>query len=157
MTSELAKTARKLLGAARYKPSQADLRRTVSTAYYAAFHALAEMCADEIVGVSPARRALPEWRRVYRALNHGRSRTALDELRSATPRVDLGLRGFCATLAKLHERRLEADYDPSPLQLRRAEVSLLIDEAETAIADLSRADGPQRRALAFACVLAKRG
>ena len=157
MKRELIRTARRLLGAAQRRPSQSDLRRTLSTTYYAAFHALAELCADEIVGSSPARRSLPEWSRVYRALDHGRSRVALKELVSTNAPVDPQLGQFCEVLDKMRARRLTADYDPRPLQLRRADVALLIDEVEAAVEDLTRADGPQRRAFAFACVLAKRG
>ncbi len=59
MKRELVDTARKLLGDG--ATTRADLRRAISTAYYAAFHALAELCADEIVGRLPERRALAEW------------------------------------------------------------------------------------------------
>jgi len=99
---------------------------------------------------------LPEWVRVYRALDHGRSRSAIKELTCVKAPVDGGLEDFCATLDKLRERRLSADYDPRPLRLTRAGVALLVDEAENAIEGLERADGAQRRTLAFACVLAKR-
>ena len=158
MTAPLVKSARRLLGAARHKPSQADLRRTISTAYYAAFDALARLCADEIVGSSPTKRALPEWSRVYRALNHGRSQIAAKELFVVTQggASDRRLPDFCATLEKMRLLRLEADYDPAPLNLRRADVALLIDEVELAIAQLGEAATAYRRSLAFACVLAKR-
>ena len=35
------------------RPSQADLRRAVSTTYYALFHALAQHCANTLIGATP--------------------------------------------------------------------------------------------------------
>jgi hypothetical protein len=160
MSNELIKTARRILGAAKRKPSQADLRRAVSTAYYAMFDALARSCAEEIVGRSPTKRSTPEWARVYRALEHGKSKKALGELKDGTGApagVDLSALGFCETLETLRLRRHEADYNPIPLKLKRVDVSALIDLAEAAIADFFRqAPAEQRRALAFACIVPKR-
>jgi uncharacterized protein (UPF0332 family) len=48
-------TARKLAKASPKKPRQADLKRAVSTAYYALFHALAKNAADQLVGVAQNR------------------------------------------------------------------------------------------------------
>jgi hypothetical protein len=64
---ELIATARKLAKASPQKPRQADLKRAVSTAYYALFHALAKDAADMLVGVGPSR---PDkaWTQTYRAL-----------------------------------------------------------------------------------------
>ena len=155
MSSDLIDTARRILGAARRKPSQADLRRAVSTAYYAMFHTLARTCADEIAGRS--KRSAPEWARVYRALEHGRSRLALNEIRAGkgfAGGVSARLADFCDTLEKFKQRRNEADYNPAPLKLNRIGVNLLIGEAETAIdAFQKQAPADQRRALAFACVV----
>lgn len=49
-------------------PRQANLRRAVSSVYYALFHWLAQCAADSLVGV--AETAGDSWTRVYRALNH---------------------------------------------------------------------------------------
>ena len=158
MKHGLLRTARRLLVASSAEPEQSDLRRSVSTAYYAAFHALAEVCADEVVGGSAERRATPEWTRAYRALDHGRSRQALREVTSTTATsLDPRLVAFGSTLDLMRERRLAADYDPRPLQLNAADVGLMIDEVQGAMEGLIHADGAQRRALAFACILARRG
>jgi len=163
--SELARTARRLANAASGRPSQADLRRAVSTAYYAMFSALARLCADEVVGSSPARRALPEWVRVYRALEHGRSEAVLAELdpqRAARARqglpscIDTNVEVFCETLERMKAARHAADYDPRPLKLKRQAVLTLIAEAEASIALLQAASANARRQLAFACVVARR-
>ena len=53
-------------------PTQARLRRAVSTGYYAMFHTLAASLADLFIGKERS----PAWHRAYRALDHGRARTA---------------------------------------------------------------------------------
>jgi len=160
VNNELIKTARRILGAAKRKPSQADLRRAVSTAYYAMFDALARICADEIVGRSPAKRSTAEWARVYRALEHGKSKNALNEIKSRKlfpGGIDVNLTAFCEMLEKLKQRRHQADYDPTPLKLKRDDVGLLIGQAETVVEDfLGQASVDQRRALAFACIIPRR-
>ena len=50
-------------------------RRAVSTAYYAMFHTLAELCADELLGAGSDTRS-EEYIRVYRSLEHGTLKTA---------------------------------------------------------------------------------
>jgi hypothetical protein len=67
-------TARKLAHASPQKPRQADLKRAISTAYYALFHAMAKIAADMLVGVGPNR---PDkaWTQAYRALQHGDAKT----------------------------------------------------------------------------------
>ena len=62
-------TARKLARANPRKPSQADLKRAISTAYYAVFHVLAKQCADAFAGSGPGR-SDKAWNQVYRALEH---------------------------------------------------------------------------------------
>ena len=51
-------TAKDLVQAnTRGRPRETNLRRAVSTAYYALFHGLAECCADMLVGGSGANRS----------------------------------------------------------------------------------------------------
>lgn len=75
---ELIETARRLAGANPGQPrsTQADLRRTVSTAYYALFHCLAGAAADLLAG--RASRG-SDWDQVYRALEHGKARRACQQ------------------------------------------------------------------------------
>ena len=75
------------------KPRQADLKRAISTAYYALFHAMAKDAADMLVGVG-ADRPDKAWTQLYRALQHGDAKNAIklaenamDSLR-ASPRRD---------------------------------------------------------------------
>ncbi|MDW8444487.1 MAG: hypothetical protein RML45_09430 [Acetobacteraceae bacterium] len=63
-------TAKRLLPEAPGRPRQSDLRRAVSTAYYALFHTLAKSNADLLALKSDGvlERA---WTQVYRSLQHG--------------------------------------------------------------------------------------
>ena len=59
------------VGSQRGRPRQADLRRAISTAYYALFHTLAGNCANLLVGGRASTRTRQAWRQLYRALDHG--------------------------------------------------------------------------------------
>lgn len=129
------------------------------------FAALASLCANQIVGSSPQRRSLPEWSRVYRALEHGRSDTVMNELdperrakakRGLPSSIDSSVEMFAETLERLKLKRHAADYDPTPLRLKRKSVLNLIDEAEAAISLLDATSDNAKRQFAFACVVQKR-
>ena len=72
--SDLLTSAENLVPAGRGRPLESDLRRAVSTVYYALFHGLAECCADELFNRNM--RGRPGWVRIYRGLNHRRAREA---------------------------------------------------------------------------------
>lgn len=75
------KTARALVnqeGSGR--PRETDLRRAVSTAYYALLHCVAAAGADLLVGGKQADRSERAWRQAYRALNHGRAKSRCKEI-----------------------------------------------------------------------------
>ena len=67
---DLIEAARTLVESGGAAPTQARLRRAVSTAYYATFHTLAASSADLFIGTERS----PAWHRAYRALDHGRGR-----------------------------------------------------------------------------------
>ena len=58
------------------KPRQANLRRAISTAYYAIFHHLLTAAADEFVGKSL--RGESRYSLVYRSIDHGAIRRACE-------------------------------------------------------------------------------
>ena len=115
MTDDLIVTARRLARASPKKPRQADLKRAISTAYYALFHAMARESADLLVGVGQ-NRADKAWAQVYRALEHGFAKKACGQVRAL---------GFPPTICScadayvtLQEARHDADYDPIHRVLR---------------------------------------
>jgi len=93
------------------RPRQSNLRRAVSTAYYAMFHCLAHCCATTLVGGPNADRSEPAWRQAYRALEHGRARSSCSnkDLLSRFPRE---VQDFANNFVSLQEKRQLADYDP---------------------------------------------
>ena len=67
---ELIATCRKLVS---LPSSDTDIRRAISTAYYALFHTLAASNADLIAGQPGSNRSAHAWDRAYRRLEHGRA------------------------------------------------------------------------------------
>lgn len=144
MSHDLIATARRLAKASPKRPRQSDLKRGVSTAYYALFHALARECADLLVGVGDAR-SDAAWSQVYRTLEHG---VAKNSCKAAAARgFPADIVSFADTFVVLQEERHRADYDPLA-RFVRAEVLVLIDNAEQAIRDLSSAPRSDRKAFA---------
>ena len=126
------------------RPREAFMRRAVSTAYYAVFHALARMCADELIGGSKAKG--PAWGRVYRALDHRTAKKTLlgGDAASITPSiVEIG-RAF----ANLQEKRHDADYNPAFFEFFFDETRAQVEIARQAIKDLNGLGPDKRQALA---------
>ena len=93
------------------RPRQAMLRRAVSTAYYAMFHALCQSNADTLVGSSPAGPDVELWLDTYRTLEH---RVAKNRLASyIAARQELAIPDFAQTFGSMQEQRISADYDPT--------------------------------------------
>jgi len=113
------------------KPRQTSLRRAISSAYYALFHALAALCADELVGHS---KPWDLYTPIYRTLDHGRAKDVMKRLLTASS-GDIAIIG--QTFILLQERRHTADYDPSPLRMGRSETLDLIDQARRAVSRLA--------------------
>jgi hypothetical protein len=124
--------ARKLAGTGARRPRQADLKRAVSTAYYALFHALAKDAADLLVGVGRNRPA-HAWSQVYRSLQHGDAKRACEAVRNlGFPQTIVA----CAdAFVALQQQRHDADYDPD-CRVLRADAMAAIDLAEKAIRGL---------------------
>ena len=136
----------------RGRPRQAMLKRAISTAYYAMFHALCNNNANLIAGLSmdpPAREA---WTRTYRSLDHGPARSRLSGMRTLTvPAVQQ----FVMAFALLQEQRQNADYNPHSRYLRD-QVVTLIDLAEAATTALMATSPAVRRPLAALVLLRER-
>jgi uncharacterized protein (UPF0332 family) len=141
-------TARKLSRSS-YKPRQADLKRAVSTAYYALFHFLAGECADLLVGTGTARR-WPCWRHVHRGLDHGFAKSACGRVVNLNFPAEIVQ--FANAFISLQQQRHIADYDPTS-RFERAEVVAIIDNADQAISDYKRALRSDRIAFAVLVLL----
>ena len=130
----------------RGRPRQTDLQRAVSDAYYAMFHTLAACCADLLVGVGYFARRRPEWRQIYRALDHGFARRQCNNnavIAQFPPEIQL----FAWYFSETQRLRHLADYDPDSNFTRR-DVLQLINETERIIAEFNSAPADRRRAFA---------
>lgn len=134
------------------QPTEEALRRAISTAYYAMFHALATSNADCIVGTPHDPLSRHAWDRVYRGLEHGIARVQLREGRRLFS-PDTGR--FADTFVRLQEVRQRADYD----QAQTFDVVLAntwIDRAEEAIRGFMQASIEERTAVAVQSLIRRR-
>ena len=134
------------------QPTDEALRRAVSTAYYAMFHALATNNSDCIIGIPRDAIARHAWGRVYRGLEHGSARVQLlqdQELFSQ------GTIRFAEAFAQLQEIRHRADYD----HVQTLDVLLAntwIDRAEEAIREFMQVSVEERTAVAVQSLIRRR-
>lgn len=123
------------------KPRQASLKRAISTAYYAVFHAIAELCAEELV---KWRAGWPGRAAIARSLEHSSASrlanvTAKDEL------FDVAFAAIGAAFLELQRERHLADYDPRPLKYGKNATIARVAQARSTVA-LVRQLGPEARA-----------
>ena len=133
------------------QPSQEALRRAVSTAYYAMFHALATSNADLIAGPrTPENQA--DWTRAYRSLQHFRAENPL----SGWPHLfSPPLHDFALTIATLKKQRESADYNPDST-FSQLQVTNWITQAEQAITDFNSVSPQERSMVAIATLAGRR-
>lgn len=157
LTDDLITISERLLADGLASAKQADIRRAISTAYYAVFHRLCELCADALVGKSHSPDAYTS---IYRSLDHG---SVLQTLKQAKARGDVAAR-IIDDFAELQDARHWADYDPRPrrdgdsLKTFPAEKATeLVKQASAAIAALNGLDDATKLALAAQLVGKARG
>ena len=144
--NDLLSAARQLAGEfSGIPPSQASLRRAVSTTYYALFHCMAENCADMLVGEPGSGSSRPAWTQVYRALEHRRAKQRADQ--NQIYKFPVEILDFAKWFAEMQDRRQTADYDPSA-SFTQLSVIEDIDLAELRIAQFRQAPERDRRAFA---------
>lgn len=149
----LLELAERLIATDVKRPRSTDLRCAVSNAYYAMFHALAGRCADQFVGGS--RRTSESWRRVYRALQHGDAKNALNQV--ATRRLDPAVDRFAVAFTLLQEARHVADYDPRQFPHAKRQVTAFVGQARSAISGLNSLKSELMSELAAIVLLRNRG
>ena len=142
---ELINTCHKLVPSVAGSPApQADMRRAISTAYYALFHTLAASNAELIAGQPQSNISSYAWERVYHRLDHGRAR---NNLRSALNLLSQRGANFARTFIELQDQRQEADYNPNAL-VTHSDTINIISQADTAIRDFAQLTQEERRLLA---------
>ena len=144
----------KLLISEAKKPSQASLRRSVSSAYYAAFHCLAKVCADCLIGSTKSKRPNKAWVEVYRGLNHSTCLEACRKAQSiAFPET---IHNFADTFVQLQRARHDADYDPLA-RFDKRKANLYIALASKSIEQIRSCSITDRRAFAAWVLITSKG
>ena len=121
------------------RPTQANLRRAVSTAYYAVFHLLARTAADLLIG----RTHNSAWHLACRALEHGNAKNACLN-KQAMEGIPPEIQEFAETFVDLQKARHWADYSYEA-KYDKQDTLTAIKKAENAIGQLEGADIEQRR------------
>jgi predicted LPLAT superfamily acyltransferase len=153
MIDELISQARRLAQSSRARPKQADLKRAVSAAYYAVFHAFAKNCADCMVGTVKKTRPNKAWVQVYRSLDHKFAKAACAKVRGMP--FPNELKECADTFIDLQAQRHLADYDPSH-RLGRSSALEAVAKAEDAVKKLRDASPKDRRAIAVQVLVKQR-
>lgn len=142
-------------------PTDAALRRTVSTAYYALFHTVLRAAAAHFMGAG--REDTAGFALLYRGFDHRRMRVAAEEIAKETPKreyreslrgrlLSQDMRDFATEFGTLQAFRHLADYDPSVV-FNHLDASALVDAAGAAIAAFHRTtEGEQADVLALMLV-----
>lgn len=91
---------------------KASMRRAVSSAYYAVFHALCFVCASQLAGWSKANDLLEP---VYRMIDHGSAKNRLTGKEAAA--MSLAILEIGSRFKDLQEARHEADYRTPALEV----------------------------------------
>ena len=149
-------SAGQLRSSRRGRPNQEELRRAVSTAYYALFSALARSAADIFVGRSAAARKSQVWVQTYRSLNHRQAKAQCDKIVKGqnSPAFDQRIVAFAEAFVNMQTQRHEADYNPAAT-FYRTDVQTRIGAAEQALAGLTSCPISERRN--FAAFVMHRG
>jgi uncharacterized protein (UPF0332 family) len=151
--------AERLITIAAGPPRQVDIRRAISAAYYATFHATITAAADQFIGTT--NRDTSRYGLVYRSVSHAWLRDLCKEAKRPIPSNKFGpyvpstgfganINAFATAVAELQEKRHAADYDVM-IRMNKSDAALAISTARAALGRLDRASGPER--LAFLSLL----
>ncbi len=127
------------------KPRQVNLKRALSTAYYAMLNALSRNCADSLVGTTGARRSQSAWQQAYRSIKHryAKNQCKMYEISGFAESIQ----EFAGKFVELQLKRHQADYNPS-YRLTRDDVYNDIETAAMVIQQLQESDPIERTGFA---------
>lgn len=148
------------------KPKQANLRRAVSSTYYALFHYLVDQSCQAILGTQHSRRGYRH--ALARAFAHGTMKDACGSfsgtqlpaaIAKSLPKDTKGRLGIpsevqviASAFKELQQKRHLADYDLSE-RFKRSEVLALVEQVEAVIAQFDGAQASDGRQFFLACLL----
>lgn len=134
------------------QPTRAAVRRAISTAYYAAFHALMESNASCFVGQANNPLTTEAWSRVYRAATHHDIIARLNAERNALPPA---AQRFADQLQLLQSARISADYVPTDASNLQNAIHWL-NIAAAVVNDFMQLSREERSAIAVITILGHR-
>jgi hypothetical protein len=157
--NHLFEQANKLITIQAGPPRQVDIRRAISAAYYATFHATITAAADQFIGIT--NRDTNRYGLVYRSVSHAWLRDLCREVQKSTPSNRFkpyapsngfgpNITAFAAALVELQEKRHAADYDIM-IRMNKSDAELAISTAKAALRRFSKASQAAR--LAYLSVL----
>jgi hypothetical protein len=135
-------------------PRQVDIRRAISAAYYATFHATITAAADQFIGVTS--RDTSRYGLVYRSVSHAWLRDLCKEVQKPTlsnkfkphaPSTGFGpnITAFAAAVVELQEKRHAADYDVM-IRMNKSDAALAVSTAKAALRRFGKASKARRLA-----------
>ena len=128
-------------------------RRAVSTAYYAVFHAIAHVCACEILDRDIKTLESSEFEHVYRQLDHGSLKTVFA---SDPMKRNLPLRKIGGDVVRLQSERNRSDYLPKRALYSRSECVELVKSARETVGRIDALSDGDRRVLVVHLIFKKR-
>ena len=134
------------------QPDPAAVRRAVSTAYYAAFHALTASNADVLIGPPSDQLTTEAWIRIYRRLDHSHAR---DRLRQNLHNFSADARTFADLFLDLQNERHNADYNPLASFTPQTATTWL-SKTQAAITDFLQASTRERASIAVLTLIRTR-
>ena len=135
-------------------PTQTDLRRAISSIYYAVFNAICQSNADTLVGDNPPDRDQSAWRQAYRALDHGYARRRCQSVQS-DGRFSPAVCELADRFVFFQSRRHQADYDPDE-SFTPQEALAAVTQVESIISDFRAVAERERRAFAVFVLMRER-
>ena len=135
-----------------HNPTDAHIRRAISNAYYALFHALADSNASVLIGSPIDAASAAAWSRTYRGLDHSTARRELQRnRRDFSPQAQ----DFVDTFSDMQQLRHSADYDHNAaIPINQASVRL--DQAERAILNYSQVEIGEKLYIATLTLIRRR-
>ena len=156
--ANLIATARVLFNAALQETdqeqAQTHLKRAISTAYYAMFHAVCNNAAELLPGGASDPAIAVTWRQAYRGSEHTHTRNQCRNPGLMAP-FPPEIRSFAEAFVQIQSYRNQADYNPVS-DFYPVDVSQIIDDAAVAINRLSTTPANIRRAFAITILLRNR-
>jgi hypothetical protein len=134
--------------------AQTHLKRAVSTAYYAMFHAVCSSAAELLPGAAGESATSAAWLQAYRGPEHTHVRNQCRNV-SIIALYPPEIREFAQTFVEIQGRRNQADYNPLS-NFSFSDADRIINRAELAINQLSSTPETVRRAFAITILLRNR-